>query len=484
MKIDLNAPAKSIKAASIAQLGSKMVNVVMQLVVTMVLARLLTPEQFGTVAVLTAFSGIFNILADAGVSTAIAQSRDLDESEYDRLLFLGLIIGLVLTAAFCFLSVGVAWFYEDVEYVPLGCFMSLAVLFNSLNMVPNGVLIKERKFNLIAARLVICTLVVGAIAVLLAFFRFGAFSIVANSVLTALFVLVWNLRGAHLRLSVGSLRGVLAKVGSFSAYNLGASLIGWLAYNLDSLIVGKLFGSAELGYYNKACSLYAYPLNILASPITDTILPFLAPLRDDVKVLRQRFVGIFRKLSFISAFCTVAMHVCASELIVIMFGEQWVPAIPLLSVLAFAVYSRGLNGSFGALLSACGRADLLMRSTAINTVVSVGMICIGGALGSVQSLAICVTIAYNIEMIAPIYLCAKYCLHISLLKFISYLLPDIIGCMVVIVSAASISWGFENVFLALATKGLFVFCSMVFVKLVCDWVLYHEKPCLKNFFGR
>lgn len=484
MKIDLNAPAKSIKAASIAQLGSKMVNVVMQLVVTMVLARLLTPEQFGTVAVLTAFSGIFNILADAGISTAIAQSRDLDESEYDRLLFLGLIIGLVLTAAFCLLSLGVAWFYEDAEYVPLGCFMSLAVLFNSLNMVPNGVLIKERKFNLIAARLVICTLVVGAIAVLLAFFRFGAFSIVANSVLTALFVLVWNLRGAHLRLSVGSLRGVLAKVGSFSAYNLGASLIGWLAYNLDSLIVGKLFGSAELGYYNKACSLYAYPLNILASPITDTILPFLAPLRDDVNVLRQRFVGIFRKLSFISAFCTVAMHVCASELIVIMFGEQWVPAIPLLSVLAFAVYSRGLNGSFGALLSACGRADLLMRSTAINTVVSVGMICIGGALGSVQLLAICVTVAYNIEMIAPIYLCAKYCLHISLLKFFSYLLPDIIGCLVVIFSAASIPWGFENVFLALAIKGLFVFCSMVFVKLVCDWVLYHEKPCLKSLFGR
>lgn len=151
MKIDLNAPAKSMKSASIAQLSSKMLNVVMQLVVTMVLARLLTPEQFGTVAVLTAFSGIFNILADAGVSTAIAQSHDLDESEYDRLLFLGLIIGLVLTAAFCLLSLGVAWFYEDAAYVPLGCFMSLAVLFNSLNMVPNGVLIKERKFNLIAA---------------------------------------------------------------------------------------------------------------------------------------------------------------------------------------------------------------------------------------------------------------------------------------------------------------------------------------------
>lgn len=477
--IDLNAPSASIKSASIAQFGSKLLNVFMQLAVTMVLARLLTPEQFGTVAVLTAFSGIFNILADAGISTAIAQSRDLDESEYERLLFLGLIIGVVLTVAFCLLSVGVAWFYEDAAYVPLGCFLSLAVLFNSLNMVPNGVLIKERKFNLIAARLIVCTLVVGAVAIILALLGFGAFAIVANTVLTALFVFVWNLRGTHLRLSIGDLRGVIAKVGSFSAYNLGASLIGWLAYNLDSLIVGKVFGSTELGYYNKACSLYAYPLNILATPITDTILPFLAPLRDNPDDLRRRFLGIFRKLSFISAFCTVGMHVCAAELILIMFGDQWAPAIPMLAALAFAVYSRGINGSFGALLSACGRADLLMRSTAINTVVTVGTICLGGALGSIQALAVCVTAAYNIEIIAPVYLCAKYCLHISTFRFFSYMLPDVVACVAVVGLAAVIPWGFENAFLSLVVKGAFVALAMGLFKIGCDRILYREKPSLR-----
>lgn len=483
-KIDLNAPARSIKAASIAQLGSKLINVIMQLVVTMVLARLLTPEEFGTVAVLTAFSGIFNILADAGISTAIVQSSDLEEDEYDRLLFLGLLIGIVLTALFCLLSVGVAWFYGDAAYVPLGCFMSLAVLFNSLNMVPNGVLIKERKFNLIAARLVACTLVVGAIAILLAFFGFGAFAIVANTVLTALFVLVWNLKGTRLRLSVGSLRVVVGKIGSFSAYNLGASLIGWLSNNLDSLIVGKAFGAAELGYYNKACSLYAYPLNILTSPITDTILPFLAPIRDDGDALRDRFVGIFRKVSFISAFCTAGMHVCAAELILIMFGDQWAPAIPMLSVLAFAVYSRGVNGAFAALLSACGRADLYMRSTAINTVLTIGMICLGGVLGSVQALAVCVAVAYNVEMLVPVRLCAKHCLRVSLARFISYMLPDLVGCLVVAVAATLIPWGLENAFVSLLLKGAFVLLGMVALKVLTDWSVYREKPSIRSFVGR
>lgn len=96
------------------------------------------------------------------------------------MLFLSLIIGIVLTLGFCLLSVGIAWFYVNVIYVPLGCFMSLAVLFNALNMVPNGVLLKQRKFKLMASRLVVSTFVVGIIAILLAYLGFGAFAIVAN----------------------------------------------------------------------------------------------------------------------------------------------------------------------------------------------------------------------------------------------------------------------------------------------------------------
>ncbi len=480
-RIDLNTPSESIKTASLANFGSKVVNVLMQLVITMVLARLLTPEQYGTVAVLTAFSGIFAILADAGISAAIAQAQDLDESEYNRLLFLSLIIGIVLTLGFCLLSVGIAWFYGNVIYVPLGCFMSLAVLFNALNMVPNGVLLKQRKFKLMAARLVVSTFVVGIIAILLAYLGFGAFAIVANSVLSSLFILIWNLAGAHLRMSVGELHGVLAKVGSFSAYSLGASLIGWFANNLDSLIVGKLFGSAELGYYNKAFNIYAYPLNVLAAPITDTILPFLAPIREDKEALRSRFIGVFRKVSFISAMCTAGMHVCAAEVILIMYGDNWAPAIPMLSVLAFAVYSRGINGTFGALFNACGRADLLMRSTGINTAVTVSMICLGGVLGSVQTLAICVAIAYNIEIFAPIFLCSHYCLGISVPKFFVHLLPDIAEALAVTALAALVPWNIQNVFLSLVLKGGLVVGAMAGFKAVTDWAFYHERFSIRLF---
>lgn len=473
-KFDLNAPSSSIKTASIAQMGSKVINVAVQLVITMVLARLLTPAEYGTVAVLAAFAGIFSILADAGIAAAIVQSQDLDEADYGRLFFLSLLIGIVLTLGFCALSVGIAWFYGDAAYVPLGCLMSLGVLFDSLNMVPNGMLIKERKYNLIAVRLVVCTTVVGAVALLLAFLGFGCYAIVMNTVLTSLFILLWNLAGTHLRMSVGDVRGVVRKVGSFSAFNLGSSLIGWFANNADSLIVGKLFGAEELGYYNKAYNLYAYPLNILTAPITSTLLPFLAPLQDDRDALYRKFVSIFRRISFLSALCAAWMNVCAAEVITILYGETWAPAIPLLTILSFAVYSRGINGSFGALLTAKGRSDLLMLSTGVNTVVTVAMIALGGALGSVESLASCVAIAYNLEIIMPVLLCARKCLDMGFWRFFSRLVPDMATAIVVIALASLVPWGIQNVFLSAVAKTIFVGCAMVGVRVLLGEIIWRE----------
>lgn len=472
----LNESSNSIKSASAAQLGSKVISVVVQLLITMILARLLTPEEYGIVAVLTAISSVFTLLGDAGISTAIAQSQDLDEEDYSLLLFLSLLVGIVLTAVFCLLSAVVAWFYGDGIYFPLGCVMSLTVLFNALNMVPNGVLVKERKFKLIALRLVVCTVVVGVVAVLLAFVGFGCYAIVLNTVLTSLFVLIWNLCGTKIKMVFGDVRGVWGKIGSFTLFNLGSGLVGWIANNLDSLVVGKLFGAAELGYYNKAYSLYAYPLNILAAPITSTLLPFLAPLRGDKVALEKRYTGVFRKLSFISALCTAGMHVCAAELILIMFGDAWAEAIPMMSILAFAVYSRGINGSFGALMCAVGRADLLMRSTTLNTILTVAAICLGGASGDILVLCACVAIAYNLEVLIPSYLCAKHCLNTSLAGFFSRMLPDIASCIAAIALAAAIPWQIGNVLATLALKALFVVAVMAVLKLLFDRLIYHEKP--------
>ena len=320
--------------------------------------------------------------------------------------------------------------------------------------MPNGILIKERKFNLIGLRLVICTVLVGVVVVALAFAGFGCFAIVLQSVLTSLFVLVWNLATSHLRMSVGDFRPILKKVGSFSLYQFGYEIIAWLSGNADSLLAGKLFGSAALGYYNKAYSLYGYPSNILAAPITSTLIPFLAPLQNDKPALRAKFLGVMGKVSFICALCTVGMSVCSSEIIEIMFGDAWLPAAPLLQVLALAIYARGVNSAHAPLLSASNRPDLLMFSTLVNTVVTLSFIFLGGFFGSIDSLACCVAIAYNLELIVPIYLCSKHSLDMGLIEYVKVLMPDIISIVLALIVISFIPWPSWNVIVLLLIKGV------------------------------
>ena len=452
IKFDIGAGSESIKAASFIQLGSKIIGVIVQFLVTMVLARLLTPEQYGVVAVLTAFSSLFNMLADAGISTAVVQFQDLKREEHEKLFFFSLLLGLVLAGFYVLLSFGIAWFYEDGIYIPLGIVMTLSILFNSLNMVPNGLLQKERKFSLIGLRLIVCNVVVGALAIFLAFAGLGVFAIVLQTVLTSLFVLVWNLATSHLKMSFGDVRPVLQKVGRYSANLLGNNVIVWLSGNVDSLLAGKMFGAEALGYYNKAFQIYGYPNTILAVPITSTLIPFLTPLQDNLSALRSKFLGVVNKVSFICALCTVGTSVCSYEIIQIVFGDNWAPAAPLLQVLALAIYARGVNGAHAPLLLASNRSELLIRSTLINTCMTVAMICLGGFLGSAQTLAICLAIAYNLELFIPVYLCSRFCLSMGVWEYFKELVPDIVISVATLVICAIVPWGIGNVFLALLAK--------------------------------
>lgn len=476
----------SIRSASIAQVGSKVVNVVMQLAITMVLARLISPAEFGVVAILIVFSSFFSILADAGISTAIAQFQDLRDEDYQRMFFLSLLIGIALSVLFFGLSFGIAWFYHDSIYVPLGAVMTLAVMCNALNMVPNGVLIKERKFGLIGMRLVVCTLVVGIAVIFMAFAGWGCYAVALNTVLTSLFVLIWNLSTSHLKMSVGDVRPIARKVGGFSLYQFGHEAIAWLSGNADSLLAGKMFGSEALGYYNKAYQLYGSPINILTAPITSTLIPFFAPLQKNVPALRAKFLGVMSKVSFICSLCTVGMSVCAPEIIQILFGSVWAPAAPLLQVLALAIYARGVNGVHAPLLSAASRPDLLMRSTLINTMVTLGMIVLGGVLGSVYTLAICVAIAYNCEILLPVHYCSKYCINMkSTSYFAGYLLPDITIAIIALFICEYAHINIQNVFLSLFVKAIVILAIMCVLK-IC-WMKMQDllgRLCHSGISGR
>lgn len=417
-------------SAALVQLGSKCVNVVVQLAVTMVLARILTPTEYGVVAVLTVFTGFFSMISDLGISTAIIQFRDLTEDDYGRLLTFSFVVGIVLALVFFVVSVGVSAVYGDSIYIPLGAVLTGSVLFNSLNMVPNGLLLKARRFGTIGIRLVACTGLVGAFTIILALAGWGCYAIAMQATLTALFIFLWNQLSTRTHPRLHGIGPVLHRVGKFSIFQFGHQFINYFANNTDSLLVGRFLGAEQLGYYNKAFSLAAYPNNYLAGSITSVLHPFLSQLQDDHEALYAKFLEMARAVSIITAWAMAVFVACGSELILVMYGDQWVTAGPILQILSISIYSRAMNSCHGPLLLSCGRSDLLMRSTLINTVMTVTFICVGVSLGSITSTAIFIAIAYNVELIVPVYICMHVCLRRRIVPYIREFGHEILAFLV------------------------------------------------------
>ena len=180
-------------AAAVFQFGSKYISMGANLVITAVLARLITPADFGLVAIVTVFTGLFSLLSDMGVGTAIVQYRDLTEKDYGGIFGFSILLAVGLAATFCVVSPLIAMFYSDDRLVSLCLAASPTLLFSTLNMVPEGLMLKGRRFDRIAVRLVVATVVSGAMAIVAALTGAGAISIVVQSVLSAGIVLVWNL---------------------------------------------------------------------------------------------------------------------------------------------------------------------------------------------------------------------------------------------------------------------------------------------------
>lgn len=287
----------SIARAALFQLFAKFANVLVQLVITMVLSRIIAPDQYGTVAVLTVFTGFFSIMSDIGISSAVIQFRDLSEEDHRHLFTFSIILGIGLAACFYGVCCLIAVVYTERTYYSLGAILTLSVVFNSMNMVPNGLLLKEKRFDLVGIRLVVCTCLVGVLTIAMALMGMGCYALVLNSVMTALFVLAWNL--AHLKLKplLGDFRPTLKKIWHYSMFQFGHECMGYFARNIDSLLVGKFFGASALGYYNKAYTLYGYPESYLISSITSTLRPFFAEHQDDSDAMYGRALKVAKTVS-------------------------------------------------------------------------------------------------------------------------------------------------------------------------------------------
>ena len=451
----------SMKTSAMINIGSKYIVVMIQLVYQAILARLLTPNDYGIVAVITVFVNFFAVIADLGVGNAIIQNQTLDEDDINSIFSWSVRISIGLAVIFCFLSIPISVIYSDNVYLILGPMLSLAVLFSALNMVPNALLLKKKKFLVIGIRQVVVCVACSIVAIVLALTGFGYYALVIYSILTALFNFLWNMRGSGLKLRVRYSRDSIGKVRSFSMYLLAYNVVNYFSRNIDNLVIGRVFGNEELGYYNKAYQLMLYPMNYLANVVTPVLLPFLAEFQDKVDYVYKQYIKTVKLLSLLGVYIAVFCFFSSYELISILYGSQWVGTVAYFQILSITIWSQMICATASSMFQVLDKTKLqFIRAVVLVGTIVVG-VGIGAYVGSVTVIAFMIMLSYTSYFITMLYYLVKKSFHKSIWGFLKNLIPD--AAIAVILSFVLYGIGcigIENVF------------ASFFVKLIVSAVVY------------
>lgn len=339
--------------------------------ITAILARHISPAAFGTMAVATVIMAFLDIFTELGIGAAIIQFKDLTKRQINSLFMVGCFIGIVLACGLYFLSHPIANYYNDAQLIPVCHWLAICLLFNALNIVPNGLMLRNKRFRVVSLRTLTFQIISGAIAIWGALHGWGIYALIVNPVTTSIGVFIVNFFNYPQKLIINIDFGAVRRVWKYSFFQFLFNIINYFSRNIDKLIIGKYFSMIDLGYYDKSYRLMQLPLNNVTHVITPVLHPILSSLQDDKAQLAQKNTKLTTLLSDISFPLGIILYFCAGEIIEIIFGPNWKASIPIFKILALSVPLQIILSISGSIYLASGRSNHLFYNGIINTAITV-----------------------------------------------------------------------------------------------------------------
>lgn len=298
-------------------------NGLVSLLVTTVLARILTPEDFAIVALLTVFVTVSNVLVDSGFSQAIIRDDNLSAQDLSSVFLFNMTLSICLYGLLFAVSPYIAGFYDLPELAFLSRIVFLVIIFNAFSIIQNASLKRNLEFAKVEKSSVLGSLCAGLISIVMAFSGFGIWSLVSNMVLMPLFrsIILWTFSKwrPKLEFSFHSIK----KYFNFSIFLTIQSLIDVLVTNLNTLFIGKVYTKNDLGYYSQAGKLDSYIISPLGSVLDKVVYPIFAKVKNDQNRLKEGYRQMTGLLLFVIMPVMLFVVFNAENTMVFFFGDQW-----------------------------------------------------------------------------------------------------------------------------------------------------------------
>lgn len=384
------------KWSVVAQVGQQAA----KFLLSIVLARLLLPKDFGTVGMVTVFAGFANWIGDMGLAAALIQRPDIDERHTRTVFWLNMVTGAVFSAAMFASAPLIAQFYDQPQLTALTRALSFSFLISAPGMVPAALLQRHMGFRYLARSSILGTVIAGITGIFLAYFGAGVWSLVAQTYAQHFVTTLLNTLSAGWRPRWGFHLHALKDLWRFSVNLLGYSSVNYWAKHADYMIVGRLMGSAALGFYSRVHALMLMPMYQIINVINRVMFPALSSIQDDPARVKRIYLQALSVIALITSPLMFGLTATAEPFVLVVYGKNWAPMIPLVQILPLVGLLQAFTGTCGILYMSQGRTDWMFRWGLVASAAMITSILAGIAIGTLEAIAWCYAAA-NVILFYP-----------------------------------------------------------------------------------
>ncbi|MFW6015999.1 MAG: lipopolysaccharide biosynthesis protein, partial [bacterium] len=339
-----------------------------QFIIQLVLARLLLPEDYGLVALVTIFITIARVFVQSGFNTALIQKKDADEVDFSSVLYLSIFVAGILYIILFFTAPFIAEFYRNPQLISILRVLSITLFFGAFNSIQNAFVAKYMIFKKLFYSSLGSIFISGTLGIIAAYAGWGVWALVLQQLVNKIsisiilwFTVEWR---PVLAFSFKKVKGLF----SFGSKLLVSSLLNTLYQDLRSLIIGRIYAPAMLGFYNRGKQFPSLIINNINGSIQSVMLPALSSHQDN----RNRVKNMVRRSIVTSSYIVlpamVGLAVVAEPLVKIILTDKWLPAVPFLQIFCVSSALMPIHTANLQAINALGRSDIFLKLEVIKKI--------------------------------------------------------------------------------------------------------------------
>lgn len=346
-----------------------------QLIVNIILARILMPEDFGMIAILTAFIQFSQAFIDSGFTNALIQRKDRTNVDFCTVFYFNLVVACLLYVILYIAAPWIAEFYNMPLLTMVTRILGINLVLGALASVHRTKLSINLRFKVQSIISFLAVIISGVISILMAYNGFGIWALVFQSIISlTLQTILLYILGTHwipsLIFSIHSFKKLFA----YSSKILGSSLISLLYRNLYPIVIGKKFSAVELGYYSRADLFSTMPTSSITLILSKVAFPIFSTIQDDNAKLRVAYSKYIVYASLIVFPVMLGLAALSKPLIVVCMTDKWLMAVPLLQILCFDCMFDHISAINLNILYVKGRSDLALKLEIIKKTIAIGIL--------------------------------------------------------------------------------------------------------------